>query len=242
MLLKNNIRNLIPKESGILLRTTTQKEDSWFKRTDKKMFGTLPFKKKKTNSLAKRVGIKKETLVRASNINITAKDSKDVKKITEEIVFDDLIVDECRSVKEIYANDFPNVHITQSELKSLSDNEMVSDVVIDVAQKMMAKRHPWLKGLQDPILDQTMSFRHFQSQPFVQILHNGVAHWVAISTFNCKPGEIMLMYSLFKGRVSVHIKKQICFIMNSKEREIKIKVAGVQLQTNGIDFGLYAIA
>ena len=133
LLLKNNIRNLIPKESGILLRTTTQKEDSWFKRTDKKMFGTLPFKKKKTNSLAKRVRIKKETLVRASNINITAKDLKDVKKITEEILFDDLIFEECGSGNEIYANDFPSVHITQSELKSLSDNEMISDVVINVA-------------------------------------------------------------------------------------------------------------
>ena len=145
-------------------------------------------------------------------------------------MFDDLIVEECGSGNEIYANDFPSLHITQSELKSLLDNEMISDVVINVAEKMMAKQHPWLKGLQDPILGQTMSFRQFQSQPFVQILHNGVAHRVAISTFNCKPGEIMLMDSLFKGRVSVHIKKQICFIMNSKEREIKIKVAGVQQQ------------
>ena len=55
LLLKNNIRNLIPEESDILLTTR------WFKRTVKKIFGTLPFKKKKTNSLEKRVGIKKET-------------------------------------------------------------------------------------------------------------------------------------------------------------------------------------
>ena len=179
--------------------------------------------------MAKRVGIKKETLVRALNINITAKDSKHVKKITEQIVFDDLIVEKCGSSNEIYANDFPSVHFTQSELKSLSDNEMISDVVINVAQKMMAKGHPWLKGLQDPILGQTMSFRRFQSQPCVQILRDDVAHWVAISTFNFKSGKIMLIDNLFKGRVSVHIKKQICFIMNSKEREIKIKVAGVQI-------------
>ena len=50
------------------------------------------------------------------------------------------------------------------------------------------------------------------------------------------------MDSLFKGKVSVHIKNQICFIMNSKEREIKVKVAGVQQQTNCIDCGLYAVA
>ena len=44
--------------------------------------------------------------------------------------------------------------------------------------------------------------------------------------------------SLFKEKVSVHIKKQMCF--NSKEREIKMKIAGVQQQTNGIDCDLYA--
>ena len=50
------------------------------------------------------------------------------------------------------------------------------------------------------------------------------------------------MANLFKGGVSEHIKKQICFIMNSKEREIKNKVAGVRQQINDIDCGLYAIA
>lgn len=50
----------------------------------------------------------------------------------------------------------------------------------------------------------------------------------------------MLIDILFKGRVSVHIKKRICFIMNSEEREIK--VAGGQQQTNDTDCGLYAIA
>ena len=46
----------------------------------------------------------------------------------------------------MHANDFPSVYITQSELKSLSDNEMISDVVINVAQKMMTKRHPLAKS------------------------------------------------------------------------------------------------
>ena len=91
---------------------------------------------------------------------------------------------------------------------------------------MMVRHYSWLKGLQYPILGQTMPFRHFQYQPFVQILPAGVAHWVAI-TFNCKPCEITLLDTLFKGRDSVNIKKQICFIMNSKEGEIKTKVSGV---------------
>ena len=51
---------------------------------------------------------------------ILTKDSKDAKTITEEIVFDHLIVEECRSSNEIYINDFLSVHVTQSELKSLT--------------------------------------------------------------------------------------------------------------------------
>ena len=53
-------------------------------------------------------------------------------------MFDDLTVEECGSSNEIDANHFPSIHITQSELKSLSDNEMIYDVVINVAQKMIA--------------------------------------------------------------------------------------------------------
>ena len=87
------------------------------------------------------LGIKKKTLVRASNINTTAKDPKDVKKITKEIVFDDLTVEERGSSNEIYTNDFSNVHVTQNELRSLSDNEMIPDVAINMAQQMMVRWH-----------------------------------------------------------------------------------------------------
>ena len=63
---------------------------------------------------------------------------------------------------------------------------MICDVIINVTQQMMAKQHPWLQGLQYSILGQTMSFSLFQ----LKLLHNGVAHWVVISTFKCKPREI----------------------------------------------------
>ena len=85
-----------------------------------------------------RAGSKKETLVRASNVNITTKDSKDVKiieEITEEIVFDDLIAEKCGSNNEKDTNDFPDVHVTERELRSLSDNEMISNVIINVLSK-----------------------------------------------------------------------------------------------------------
>ena len=69
-------------------------------------------------------------------------------------MFDALIVEECGSSIDIYTNDFLSVHVKQS--KSLSDNEMISDVIINVAQQMMARQHFWLKGRQDPLLGQTV--------------------------------------------------------------------------------------
>lgn len=60
---------------------------------------------------------------------------------------DDSIVQECESSNGIYANAYYTKWI-----KSLSDNEMISDVVINVTQKMMARWHPWLKSLEDPIV------------------------------------------------------------------------------------------
>ena len=165
--------------------------------------------------MEKRVGTKKETLVRASNRSITAKDSKDIKTITEEIAFGDFIVKEFGSSIDIYTNDFPGVHATQSELKTLSDNEMISNVIINVDQQMMARQHLWLKGRQDPSLCQTMPFRRFQSQSFVQIPHDGATHWLAIRAFNSKLSEIMLMESLFKRKVFIY--------ENSKKRKSKLK-------------------
>ena len=50
-------------------------------------------------------------------------------------MFDDLIVEKCGSNNEKYTNDFPNVHVTERELKSLLDNEMVSNVIINVLSK-----------------------------------------------------------------------------------------------------------
>ena len=37
--------------------------------------------------------------------------------------------------------------------------------------------------------------------------YEGVAHWVAISMFNCKPGKIILMDSLFKGKADMLYEK-----------------------------------
>ena len=41
-----------------------------------------------------------------------------------------------------------------------------------------------------------------KNQKLVQILCNNRTHWVAISTYNCKNGEVNYYDSLFSGRIN----------------------------------------
>ena len=133
-------------------------------------------------------------------------------------------------------------HLTTRDLKSISDNEMLDDTVIHVFQGMIQRQYPEMGGLQDPILGAKLSFSIYRSKPFLQILHNDNFHWIAVSTYECKPGEIYYMDSLFRGRIADKVKQQICSIMHSSTPSLKIKVLPVQQQTNGVDCGIYAVA
>ena len=76
--------------------------------------------------------------------------------------------------------------------------------------------------------------RHQQStinNPFIQILQDG-----------CDPGEINYYNSLFKDKITDGVKKQICNLLHSKEKKVKVHVMSVQQQKNKADCGIYAIA
>ena len=50
------------------------------------------------------------------------------------------------------------------------------------------------------------------------------------------------MDSLFKGKISDHIKKEICPLLHCPINKIKIEVLPVQQQSNGVDCGIFALA
>ena len=80
-------------------------------------------------------------------------------------------------------------------------------------------------------------------KPFhVQVLHDGRLHWIAISTYNCKEGEVFLMDSVFRGHIAHQTKRQVCSIHNSNEKELKIVALPVQQQSSAIDCGVFALA
>ena len=107
-------------------------------------------------------------------------------------------------------------------MKDISDSRMLSDNVVNAFQKMMEKQFPEANGLQDPILGQTLSFKVQKNKSFIQVLHDGKLHWIAISTYGCNEGEVCYIDSLFKGRMAYHTKQQISAILNYDLRHVKI--------------------
>ena len=118
---------------------------------------------------------------------------------------------------------------------------MLNDEVINRLQDMLKTSYPHSKGLQNTLLGERYQF-DITKAPFVQVLHNGNLHWLANSTVNCAEDEVVVMDSLFHGKLTEHTKRQICALINCKNDKIIVKVLPVQQQTNNIDCGLYAIA
>eukprot|EP00794_Sanderia_malayensis_P010259 gene10259-11311_t len=68
--------------------------------------------------------------------------------------------------------------------------------------QMMAMKFNYPAGLQDPVLGQKLKFKPLVDIPFVQILHDGNLHWIAISTYGCADNEILYMESSFHGSIT----------------------------------------
>ena len=107
---------------------------------------------------------------------------------------------------------------------------------------MIARQYPFECGLQETLCGEALRFK-VCNQPFVQILHNGLRHWVCVSTYGCAPGEIKVIDTLFKDRLSISLKKQICCLLKHSDSTIKVTVVPVQQQSSGsVDCGGFAVA
>ena len=79
---------------------------------------------------------------------------------------------------------------------------MLNDTAIQFFQSLF----DGINDLQDPLLEQRLSFKVARDQ-FIQILHDGRCHWVTVSTFVCDPGEINYYDSRFNGKITDSVKK-----------------------------------
>ena len=76
---------------------------------------------------------------------------------------------------------------------------------------------------------------------FVQILHVGKSHWLTVSNKQCPSGTVCV-YDRIKGAIPADTKIQVAAIMRCQEAELVLEAMDVDLQVNGDDCGLHAIA
>ena len=129
---------------------------------------------------------------------------------------------------------------TKNMLSVKANNRMVQDHIFRKSGKVTT-----LKDLHNiagfaacfPNFDRTLGFAGF---PYIQVLHTGADHWVAIQISSYD--EVNVYDSLFATQPTYHVLKQIAAILLSSAHEINLKLEKVQFQRNAVDCGVYAIA
>ena len=135
------------------------------------------------------------------------------------------IGDEQRS----YENGAPRTNLTAEDLGNTSHKRMLNDSVIDSFQQMLKSQYIHGNGLQDPVFGQELNLAICRDVSFVQI-HDGNLNWVAISTYGCNPGEVLLMDSLFNGCIAYHTERQICSIVNYEQDVLLCRFNNSQME------------
>ena len=244
--LKEEIECDLPKEKGIPLIPKRLPYTSSTRRS-KNQLGQIPLPKRKTSKL-KRVGEARERFIGSTDLKITdeGKRVENENVIVEHLVDKNVNygsvssfnvditnrnkgedLDESMQTnedskhnefKENLSQKTPRVNLTVGDLSDLSDNRMLNDNIIQTFQQMLKIQYRDANGHQHPVLRQALSFAVYQTTPFVQVLHDGSLHRIAISTYNCKEGEVFLMDSMFRGRVAHQTKRQICSILNADKK------------------------
>ena len=96
------------------------------------------------------------------------------------------------------------------------------------------------------MIGKTQSFDIVKTnENFIQLLHAEPLHWVCVANVSenkSHTGECQLYGSLFNGKVSPDVAKQIAAFSFRNLPEILVEIKGVQQQTNSVDYGLFATA
>ena len=130
----------------------------------------------------------------------------------------------------------------EQDIRIITSGEWLTDHIIGAAHSVLLSQFPYAKGLENTTLGPVYNFS-IQEGKFAQILHTGSHHWILVSNIGCSSqSEVKLYDSLFRGRISIFIKKKVASFLHEESRSFKIIVPGVQRQNNYDDCGIFAIA
>lgn len=129
--------------------------------------------------------------------------------------------------------------LTEDDRNRLASGKWLNGSLINAAQNLLREKFANEKGLQDTISKET-SWKPVHGE-FVQILHVGKSHWLTVSNKHCPSGTVCV-YDSTKGGIPADAKIQVAAIVRCQEAELVLEVMDVDLQINGDDCGLHAIA
>ena len=123
----------------------------------------------------------------------------------------------------------------------LSPTAWLTDDIIEAAQNLIRENNPLVGGLQPPCLGQTCSFM-IEAGEFIQILHNGVDHWVVVSNIGVSRGSVVRVYDSKYQYLTTTTELQLASLLNTPEPEITLEFVDVKKQCGSSDCGVYAVA
>jgi hypothetical protein len=111
----------------------------------------------------------------------------------------------------------------------LEKGEMLNDTHIDVANQMLRKQFPEVRGVQLPLLGQSLSFTE---PPFVQVLHVNGDHWVTVIGVN---SSLVKVYDSVFNTVGTSLALQTATILRTKS-DIVLEVERTQFQLGKVEW------
>ena len=121
----------------------------------------------------------------------------------------------------------------------LVNGEWLNDLHISAAQQILKMEFQEVGSLQSTLLGLQLKFQPIQSKAAQIVNFNG--HWVCVSTIGCGPGHVNVYDSLYSATPPALVK-QLCCLLQTKEKQLTINVMEMQAQSGGNDCGCFAIA
>ena len=115
-------------------------------------------------------------------------------------------------------------NLTVKDEQVLTHGRWLNDSLVNASQLLIKQAYPHIQGLQDVALGMTFAFDVMQGE-FVQVLHDGQAHWVTISTIGCQQAEVDVFDSLFieTKEMSKELQSQIAALLHTDQDVITVR-------------------
>ena len=123
----------------------------------------------------------------------------------------------------------------------ISSGAWLNDLIIFAAQNLLRSEHPFVGGLQDPVLSEKMAMVPEPGE-FVQVLNVLGDHWLTVSNIGCGNHFTIRVFNSLRGRLPMSAKKVVADILQCQKKSITIIYESVQIPDGASDCGLFALA